>query len=89
MALKNSKTNTETTNTEIKKYYYFMKKPLSEREKEVLELIVEGKSNKEIGNILKISKNTVKAHTEKIYEKLAVEDRVQAAVKAVTLGIID
>ena len=67
---------------------YSSKKELSKREKDVLKLIIEGKKNSEIGKNLKISENTVKAHTEKIYEKLGVKDRVQAAVKAVRENLI-
>lgn len=67
---------------------YSSQKELSKREKDVLRLIIDGKKNFEIGKKLKISENTVKAHTEKIYEKLGVKDRVQAAVKAVRENLI-
>lgn len=56
--------------------------PLSEREHMVLELIVEGRSNPEIALLLHISLSTVKAHIRSIMNKLAVDDRVQAAVVA-------
>ena len=65
-----------------------LEKPLSEREIQVLELMVAGKSNPQIAKILYISLNTVKAHSERIYEKLCVKNRAQAAVKAVKMGII-
>lgn len=60
--------------------------PLSERELEVLELIVEGRSNPEIAQMLHISLSTVKAHIRSIMNKLAVDDRVQAAVVALRSG---
>ena len=59
---------------------------LSEREREVLLLIVEGKSNQEIAEDLYLSPNTVKTHVRGIMNKLAVDDRVQAAVIALRSG---
>ena len=58
-------------------------KTLTEREKELLKLIVAGKSNPEIAKQLIISTHTVKAHLESIYKKLGVHNKVQAAVYAV------
>lgn len=55
---------------------------LSGREAEVLRLITEGFTNKEIAQILKISYNTVKSHVLHIFNKLGVNDRTQAAVWA-------
>lgn len=60
--------------------------PLSERELEVLVLIVEGRSNPEIARTLYMSLSTVKAHIRSIMNKLAVDDRVQAAVVALRSG---
>ncbi|MBD2307361.1 response regulator transcription factor [Chroococcidiopsis sp. FACHB-1243] len=60
--------------------------PLSERERMVLELIVEGRSNPEIASTLHISLSTVKAHIRSIMNKLAVDDRVRAAVVALRSG---
>jgi len=62
--------------------------PLSPREMEVLELIVRGKSNKEIARQLGISSQTVKNHLSSILRKLAVNDRTQAAVYALRRGWI-
>ena len=62
---------------------------LSDREHEVLELIVEGLSNTEIGQKLYLSPNTVKTYVKGIMNKLVVSDRVQAAVAAVRRGIVD
>lgn len=63
--------------------------PLSERELEVLKLIVEGYSNPEIGERLFLSTNTVKTYVKGIMNKLVVNDRVQAAVFALRQGWVD
>jgi len=60
---------------------------LTKREKEVLELIIQGLNNSEIAKRLKITKHTAKAHASSIYEKLGVTNRVQATVKY--LSIVD
>jgi DNA-binding NarL/FixJ family response regulator len=60
--------------------------PLSEREMEVLNLVVEGKSNKEIASMLGISHQTVKNHITSILRKFGVEDRTQAVVYALKRG---
>jgi LuxR family maltose regulon positive regulatory protein len=62
--------------------------PLTEREIEVLELIAQGLSNKEIAQQLVLSLPTVKWHTSNIYGKLAVKNRTQAVAKARGLGIL-
>lgn len=61
---------------------------LSQREVEVLKLMVEGMSNPEIGEKLFLSPNTVKTHVRAIMNKLAVDDRVQAAVIALRSGLV-
>jgi DNA-binding NarL/FixJ family response regulator len=61
---------------------------LTSRELEVLGLIVKGRSNKDIGNALKISEATVKSHVNNILSKLGVTDRTQAATTALQRGII-
>lgn len=61
---------------------------LSQRELEVLKLMVEGLSNPEIAAQLYLSPNTVKTHVRGIMNKLAVDDRVQAAVVALRAGIV-
>ncbi len=61
---------------------------LTEREYEVLKLVVEGKSNSEIAEALSISEHTAKAHVCNIIQKLVVDDRTQAAVKAIKEGIV-
>ena len=61
---------------------------LSDRELEVLQLIVEGKSNPEIADALYLSLSTVKTNIRSIMNKLAVSDRVQAAVVALRSGLL-
>jgi len=61
---------------------------LTGRELEVLRQIVDGKSNKEIGNVLSISEATVKSHINNILSKLGVSDRTQAATTALQRGIV-
>jgi len=61
---------------------------LTSREMEVLELIVEGQSNKEIGASLSISEATVKSHINNILSKLGVSDRTQAATTALQRGLV-
>jgi len=61
---------------------------LSARECEVLALIVQGHSNREIGEALGIARNTVKNHTHSILAKLGVRNRVQAAAYAVSHKLV-
>ena len=61
---------------------------LSARELEVLQLIVKGKSNKEIADMLNITEGTVKYHVTAILSKLGVTDRTQAAMAALLRGIV-
>lgn len=61
---------------------------LTEREYEVLKLVVDGKSNNEIAKALTISEHTAKAHVCNIIQKLVVDDRTQAAVKALKEGLV-
>ena len=62
---------------------------LTNRELEILKLVIEGKNNSEIAKQLVVSVNTVKAHLTNIFQKLEVKDRVQAAVKAIQENIIE
>ena len=64
------------------------KVPLTEREYEVLKHLVSGKSNTEIAKELIVSVHTAKAHVCSILQKMCVNDRVQAAVKAVKEGMV-
>ena len=65
-----------------------IKNHLTIREEEILEYIAEGKNNGEIAEKLNISVHTVKMYVKKIFEKLNVTDRTQAAIKAVKCGLI-
>ncbi len=60
---------------------------LSPREREVLSLMVHGKSNKDIGAALKITEATVKCHVSVILERLGVTDRTQAVIAALQRGL--
>jgi len=61
---------------------------LSQRELEVLELIVRGLANKQIAYALSIAEHTVKNHVKSILSKLGAQDRTQAATAAIQRGII-
>ncbi len=61
---------------------------LTPREIEVLQLVVEGQTNREIGFNLDISEKTVEKHLHNVYKKLNVRSRVEAAVLAVDEGMI-
>lgn len=61
---------------------------LSEREVEVLKLVAEGKTNKEIANVLNLSEKTIKNHVRNIFHKLQVYNRTQAAMHGLRKGLI-
>lgn len=61
---------------------------LTDRELEVLTLVVEGLSNQEIAERLILSTETIKTHMRHLMEKLSVSDRTQAAVKALRTGLV-
>ena len=61
---------------------------LSEREREVLELMASGKTNPEIGEALHLSKHTVKEHSSAVYRKLGVRNRTEAVQRAQRLGLL-
>jgi len=61
---------------------------LSEREVEALQLLIKGRSNKEIGAALFITEDTVKAHLKTLFSKLHVKDRTEAAISAIRHGIV-
>ena len=66
-----------------------MRTELTARELEVLHMLARGLTNKEIGNALEISGNTVRNHVNSIIEKLEVSDRTEAATTAIQRGIIE
>ncbi len=61
--------------------------PLTERETQILRMVVEGKSNKAIAKGLGLSEGTIKSHLRNIYRKLQVRTRAEAAAQAVQLDI--
>lgn len=63
-------------------------KPLSAREREILDWVARGKSNSVIADILCISAGTVDTYLRRIYEKLGVSDRTSAAVRGIGMGLI-
>jgi DNA-binding NarL/FixJ family response regulator len=64
-------------------------KNLTKREREILSLVAEGMSNREIAEKLVLSPETVKSHVAAILEKLNVSDRTQAAIYAVRNGLVE
>src|SRR3954469_10165591 len=61
----------------------------TDREKEVLELLVAGRSNKEIGSALTIEERTVKAHVAKLMRKVGVQNRIALSVHAITHSLVN
>lgn len=61
---------------------------LTPREHEILGLIAQGLSNREIGEKLFVSENTVKTHSSRLFEKMQVNRRVQAVQRGKELGLI-
>lgn len=61
---------------------------LTKRELEILALIVEGHSSKQVADMLFVSKRTVDFHLDNIYEKLHVTNRMQAMQRASRLGLL-
>lgn len=86
-----SKADRETTSIESEPRAYqqvLETYPLTERELEVLELIVAGCSNAQIAEKLYITIGTVKTHVRNILSKLCADDRTQAAVRALRSGLV-
>jgi len=65
-----------------------MVEPLSERELEVLQLIAQGLSNRDIGERLFLALSTVKGYNQKIFGKLEVKRRTEAVARARELGLL-
>lgn len=66
-----------------------MRTNLTARELEILKMLAKGLTNKQIGNALGISDNTVRNHVNSIIEKLEVADRTEAATTAIQRGLIE
>jgi DNA-binding NarL/FixJ family response regulator len=64
------------------------RRTFTNREKEVLELLVAGRSNKEIGTPLGIEERTVKAHVAKLMRKVGVQNRIALSVHAITHSLV-
>ena len=62
---------------------------ISPREREVLQVLTGGRTNREIAEMLSISPETVKAHLDHVYEKLGTSDRTSAVAEAYRRGLID
>jgi len=62
--------------------------PLTEREREVLEAVASGATNREIAERLFLSPHTVKEHTSSLYRKLGARNRAEAVQKAQRIGLI-
>jgi DNA-binding NarL/FixJ family response regulator len=62
--------------------------PLTEREQDVLRLLAEGMSNREIGNKLSLTEGTVKNYVTNVLQKIGARDRTQAALRGRELGLI-
>jgi DNA-binding NarL/FixJ family response regulator len=69
--------------------HYITSKKLSPREIEVLALISQGRSNKEIARLLFVTEDTIKMHVKSILQKLQANDRTQAVVIAIQRGLLD
>ncbi len=87
-AFKNTPAERSIPNQKKDIQYPGLIEPLTERELEVLQLITDGLSNKEIANKLVVTVGTVKTHTSNIYSKLNVQGRTKAIAKARELHLI-
>jgi DNA-binding NarL/FixJ family response regulator len=61
---------------------------LTRREMDVLQMLIKGRSNREIGSALFLCEDTVKAHFKTLFAKLKVQDRTEAAISAIRQGIV-
>jgi LuxR family maltose regulon positive regulatory protein len=76
------------THTEFNEPGSALVEPLSRRELEILQLIAQGLSNREIGERLFLALNTVKGHNRNIFGKLDVHRRTEAVARARELGLL-
>jgi LuxR family maltose regulon positive regulatory protein len=78
----------QTTSSQLRGPESELVEPLSARELEVLQLIAEGLTNRDVATRLYLSPHTVKVHTRNIFTKLAVKNRTQAVARGKALGIL-
>jgi LuxR family maltose regulon positive regulatory protein len=78
----------QTTSSQLRGPESALVEPLSARELEVLQLIAEGLTNRDVATRLYLSPHTVKVHTRNIFTKLAVKNRTQAVARGKALGIL-
>ncbi|MGW2996740.1 helix-turn-helix domain-containing protein, partial [Streptomyces sp. NPDC001193] len=64
-------------------------RPITEREEEILKLVAEGHSSKEIGDLLVISPKTVERHRANLLQKLGLRDRLELTRYAIRVGLIE
>ncbi|MCP4421341.1 MAG: LuxR family transcriptional regulator, partial [Chloroflexi bacterium] len=81
-------TDPSKTQSEIRSPKSEIVEPLSQRELEVLQLIAQGLSNREISERLFVALNTVKGHNRNIFGKLQVQRRTEAVARARELGLL-
>jgi PAS domain S-box-containing protein len=62
---------------------------LTPREREILRLLAEGRTNQQIGRVLSLSAGTVRNHISRLLPKLDASDRTQAAIRAIEWGLLD
>lgn len=74
----------QVMNKPVAKYF-----TTTEREIQILELLVNGATNKSIAKTLSLSVRTIESHTAKIFQKLGVSSRTEAVVQAIRIGIIE
>jgi LuxR family transcriptional regulator, maltose regulon positive regulatory protein len=78
----------QTTSSQLRGPESELVEPLSARELEVLRLIAEGLTNRDVATRLYLSPHTVKVHTRNIFTKLAVKNRTQAVARGKALGLL-
>ena len=79
----------QTTKLALRRRPSWSVEPLSQRELEILKLITQGLSNREIGERLFLALDTVKGHNRRIFDKLEVQSRTEAIARARELGLFN
>lgn len=78
----------ERASSSIRRMFPLTRMDFTDREKEVLEMLVAGRSNKEIAAPLGIEERTVKAHVAKLMRKVGVQNRIMLSVHAITHSLV-